>query len=105
MNDVNEEIDGLQPDGTHGNQLTSSRKMINPSDHGLVLLEFLFVTALIHELAIARRGRPAEGRACAQALAAWWTQQPGGSSSLVEAADDPWGQGVKVVKFTFLGEP
>ena len=58
LNDVNEEIDGLQPNGTHGNQITSSRKLINPSDHGLILLEFLFVTALIHELAIVRRGRP-----------------------------------------------
>ena len=54
LNDPNEEIGSLQVIGSHATQIGSSRKMINPSDHGLVLLEFLFVTALIHEVASVR---------------------------------------------------
>ena len=62
LNDVNEEIDGLQLSGSQGTQIGSSRNVINPSDHGLVLLnqsinqssnqsiEELFVTVPIHDV-------------------------------------------------------
>ena len=38
LNDPNEEIDGLGISGSQGTQIQPSRKVINPSDHGLVLL-------------------------------------------------------------------
>ena len=47
LNDPNEEIGSLQLTGGHGTQIQSSRKLINPSDHGLVLLEPLSVAVLI----------------------------------------------------------
>ena len=49
MNDVNEEIDGVGIIGSQWNQIGSSRKVINPSDHGLVLLDCLCAAALIHD--------------------------------------------------------
>ena len=51
LNDVNEEIDGLETIGTQGTRSSQVEKVIKPSDHGLVLLDPLFVTALIHEVA------------------------------------------------------
>ena len=47
LNDPNEEIGSLQRIGSHANQIGPSRKVINPSDHGLVLLEGLSVAVLI----------------------------------------------------------
>ena len=48
LNDPNEEIGSLQPNGSQATQIQSSRTVINPSDHGFVLLELLFVTVLIN---------------------------------------------------------
>ena len=55
LNDVNEEMDGLEVIGTHANQVGADRSFIDLCIDGLVLLESLSVAVLI---------RPSAGPAC-----------------------------------------
>ena len=47
LNDVNDEMESLETTATQRPQIGPVRRSINPADHGLVLLDPLFVTALI----------------------------------------------------------